>query len=117
MGVYHWDAVCVVFHESDGMGLISFGIMMIMYTFFSVIIDEIQQVPALLNEVHWLITNKNTRFILSGSSPRKILRSGSNSDTLIGYFVPSFQKKPKRRVIRAPKFYYFDVGVANLFRD
>ena len=35
------------------------------------------------------------------------------SDTLIGYFVPSFQKRPKRRVIRAPKFYYFDVGVAN----
>ena len=33
MGVYHWDAVCVVFHESDGMGLISFGIMMIMYTY------------------------------------------------------------------------------------
>ena len=186
-----------------------------------VIIDEIQLIPALLNEVHWLITNKNTRFILSGSSPRKILRSGANllggralryelypfvsseipgfdltralnngmlprhylasqawkllsayigsylrdeimaeaeirniatfsrflemaafsngeivnysniaadcgvssptvkayfqilSDTLIGYFVPSFQKRPKRRVIRAPKFYYFDVGVAN----
>ncbi|MFO7924651.1 MAG: DUF4143 domain-containing protein [Bacteroidales bacterium] len=37
------------------------------------------------------------------------------SDTMIGYFVPSFRKRPKRRVIRAPKFYYFDVGVANLF--
>ena len=43
-----------------------------------VIIDEIQLIPALLNEVNWLITNKNTRFILSGSSPRKILRSGAN---------------------------------------
>lgn len=35
------------------------------------------------------------------------------SDTLIGRFVPSYQKKPKRRVIQAPKFYYFDIGIAN----
>lgn len=34
-------------------------------------------------------------------------------DTLIGHFVPSFQKRPKRRVIHAPRFYFFDVGVAN----
>jgi predicted AAA+ superfamily ATPase len=34
-------------------------------------------------------------------------------DTLTGRFVPSFQKKPKRRVILAPKFYYFDLGIAN----
>jgi predicted AAA+ superfamily ATPase len=34
-------------------------------------------------------------------------------DTLTGRFLPSFQKKPKRRVIMAPKFYYFDVGIAN----
>jgi predicted AAA+ superfamily ATPase len=26
--------------------------------------------------------------------------------------LKSFQKKPKRRVILAPKFYYFDVGIA-----
>ena len=186
-----------------------------------VIIDEVQKIPALLNEVHWLIANMGVRFILSGSSPRKIIRSGenllggralryelyplvykeipdfdliralnhgllprhylsknpkrlqaayvgnylqdeiiaearirnitafahflelaafSNADivnytniatdcglrsptikeyfqilesTLIGHFVPSFQKKPKRRVIRAPKFYFFDLGIAN----
>jgi len=186
-----------------------------------VIIDEIQRIPKLLNEIHWLITNQGTRFILSGSSPRKILRSGANllggralryelyplvykeipdfnleralnngllprhylaknskqlvsayigsylqdeiiaeakirnitaftrfleaaafsngemlnytniaaecgvsaptireyfqilEDTLIGRFLPSFQKRPKRRVILAPKFYYFDVGIAN----
>jgi len=186
-----------------------------------VIIDEIQRIPALLNEVHWLITNKNIQFILSGSSPRKILRSGANLlggralryelypliykeipdfdlkralnfgllprhylsdnpeklisayigsylqdeimaeakirninsfsrfleaaafsngeivnytniatecgvsaptvrdyfqiliDTLTGRFLPSFQKKPKRRVILSPKFYYFDIGIAN----
>lgn len=34
-------------------------------------------------------------------------------DTLIGRFLPSFQKRPKRRVIQSPKFYYFDVGIAN----
>jgi predicted AAA+ superfamily ATPase len=186
-----------------------------------VIIDEIQRIPELLNEVHWLISNYGVRFILSGSSPRKILRSGTNllggralryelyplisaeipefdlirainhgllprhydavnpkkmisayignylrdeivaeahirnagtfarfleiaaltngemvnytniatdcgissttvkeyfqilEHTLIGRYLPSFQKKPKRRVILAPKFYLFDVGIAN----
>jgi uncharacterized protein len=34
-------------------------------------------------------------------------------NTLIGRFVPSFQKKPKRRVILSSKFYYFDIGIAN----
>jgi uncharacterized protein len=43
-----------------------------------VIIDEIQKIPALLDEVHWLIENKKVQFILSGSSPRRILRSGAN---------------------------------------
>ena len=186
-----------------------------------VIIDEIQRLPNLLNEVHWLIVNHNVRFILSGSSPRKIIRSGANllggralryelyplisqeipdfdlirainngllprhydsvnpkklissylgnylrdeivaeakirnveifsrfldaaaftngemvnytniatdcgvsattikeyfqilEDTMLGRFLQSFQKKPKRKVIQAPKFYLFDVGIAN----
>lgn len=186
-----------------------------------IIIDEIQKIPLLLDEVHWLIENTGHQFILSGSSPRKILRSGGNllggralryelyplvsqeipdfnleralnhgllpqhyksdnpdklhsayigsylrdeimaeakirniqsfsrflevasfsngemvnysniasecgvtaptireyfqilEDTLIGRFLPSYQKKPKRRVIQSPKFYYFDVGIAN----
>ena len=43
-----------------------------------VIIDEVQKVPALLDEVHWLIENKGLRFILSGSSVRKLRRSGAN---------------------------------------
>lgn len=185
-----------------------------------VIIDEIQRIPSLLNDVQWLIDNKNIQFILCGSSPRKILRSGGNllggrairselyplvsaeipgfdllkalnngllprhylaanpgkllsgyigsylrdeiisearirnitsfsrfleaaafsngeivnytniaadcsvssptvkeyfqilEDTMTGRFLPSYQKKPKRRVITAPKFYYFDIGVA-----
>lgn len=187
----------------------------------AVVIDEIQKIPALLNEVHWLIENAHTRFVLSGSSPRKIIRSQANllggralryelfplisqeipdfnllralnngllprhylagnpkkmissyignylrdeilaearirnvatfsrflevaafsngemvnysniasecgvsaptvkeyfqilEDTLTGRFLPSFQNRPKRRVILAPKFYYFDLGIAN----
>ncbi len=43
-----------------------------------VIIDEIQKMPALLDEIHWLIENTETQFILSGSSPRKILKQGVN---------------------------------------
>lgn len=43
-----------------------------------VIIDEVQKVPALLDEVHWLIENRGLRFILSGSSARKLRRSGAN---------------------------------------
>ena len=186
-----------------------------------VIVDEIQLIPALLNEIQWLIVNKNIQFILSGSSPRRILRSGANllggralrnelypliskevpdfdllralnhgllprhylsgnasklhsayfgsylqdeilaeakirhihaftrfletaafsngeivnytniatecgvsaptikdyfqilEETLIGRFLPSFRKRPKRRIIKAPKFYLFDVGIAN----
>jgi predicted AAA+ superfamily ATPase len=187
-----------------------------------VIIDEIQRIPSLLNEIQWLIVNRNIQFILSGSSPRNILRSGGNllggrairyelfplisveipdfdllkalnsgllprhyltanpskllssyigsylrdeilteakirnitsfsrfleaaafsngemvnysniaaecgvssptvkeyfqilEDTMTGRFLPSYQKKPKRRVIQAPKFYYFDIGIANI---
>ena len=185
-----------------------------------VVVDEIQKIPALLDEVHWLMVNQGRRCILSGSSARKIIRSGANllggralryellplsyseipefdllkalnsgllprhytsqnpkplldayvgsylqeeisaeakirnmqsftqflraaafsngemvnfsnigsdcgvshntvreyfqiiQDTLIGRFVPSFQKKPKRRVILSPKFFYFDLGIA-----
>lgn len=187
----------------------------------NVVIDEIQKIPALLNEVHWLIENQKNRFILSGSSPRKIIRTSTNllggralryelfplvskeipdfnllralnhgllpkhyisdnpqkmissyigsylkeeimaearlrniatfskflesaafsngeivnftniasdcgvssptikeyfhilEDTLTGRFLPAFQKKPKRRVISSPKFYYFDIGIVN----
>lgn len=43
-----------------------------------VIIDEVQKLPALLDEVHWLMTNCNLRFILCGSSARKLKRCGAN---------------------------------------
>lgn len=45
---------------------------------YPVIIDEIQKVPMLLNEVHWLIENKKISFILCGSSARKLRRGAAN---------------------------------------
>ena len=35
------------------------------------------------------------------------------ADTLLGRFLPSYRKRPKRRITSAPKFYFFDVGVVN----
>ncbi|MBQ0088301.1 MAG: ATP-binding protein [Prevotellaceae bacterium] len=186
-----------------------------------VIIDEIQEVPELLNEIHRLIQKNNLRFVLCGSSARKLKRKGYNTlggrafpcyfypfvsveipeldldkvllygmlpphylaknpkkalagyidiylkeeikeealsrkieifqrfmdvaalssgeiinytniasdcgvsaktikeyftileDTLIGYMVPAYTKTQKRKVMQAPKFYYFDVGIYN----
>ena len=186
-----------------------------------IIIDEIQYVPELLNEIHWLITNRHLRFILCGSSARKLKRQGINTlggravpqylfpfvscevtdfdidravnngmiprhylkdnpanllkayvgvylreeiqaeslvrnlagfsrfleiaamtdgemvnylniasdcgvsantvkeyfqileDTLVGYMIPAFTRKAKRKVVQAPRFYLFDVGVTN----
>ena len=43
-----------------------------------VIIDEIQRIPDLLHEVHRLIEARKYRFILTGSSPRKLKRKGPN---------------------------------------
>ena len=187
-----------------------------------VVIDEVQKVPALLDEVHWLIENRGHCFALCGSSARKVRRGGANLlggraqryelhgltavelgsafeldrilnhghlprvyessrpgrlleayvadylkeeiaaeglvrslptfsdflevaalsdgemvnfsnvarecavsshtarsyfeilvDTLLGRWLPAFRKRPKRRVIGAPKFYFADVGVVN----
>ena len=186
-----------------------------------VVVDEIQKVPDLLDEVHFLLFEKHLRFILSGSSARKLKKEGANTlggragkrtlyplvwpevpnldidravqngmiprhymvkdatdrlesyvdlylreeiqeealvqdiddftrfmevaaisdgemlnyeniasdcgvsaktvkayfiilyDTLIGYEIPAYTKVIKRKVNQAPKFYYFDVGLAN----
>ena len=56
-----------------------------------VIIDEIQKLPVLLDEVHWLIVNCNLRFILTGSSARKLRRTGVNllgGRALVNYLFP-----------------------------
>jgi predicted AAA+ superfamily ATPase len=187
-----------------------------------VVIDEVQKVPALLDEVHWMHEHLKMRFALSGSSARKVRRGAANllggravryelhgltaaelgsdfqlvrllnhgylpslyesdrparalasyvgdylkeevaaeglvrnlpvfsaflgaaalsdgdlvnfaniardcgvsgptvkghfgilEDTLLGRWLPGFTKRPKRRVVAAPKFYFSDVGVVN----
>lgn len=186
-----------------------------------VIIDEVQMLPNLLNAVHWLIVNRDIRFLLCGSSARKLKRLGANmlggravrrqlfplvsreipdfdivkavnngmlprhylinnpwnrlegyignylqqeieaealsrnlstfsrflevaaltdgemvnyqniatdcgvsantikayfdilQETMIGYYIPAFRNVQKRRLIKAPRFYFFDVGIVN----
>ena len=51
-----------------------------------VVLDEIQKLPALLDEVHRLIEQKQVRFVLTGSSARKLRRGGVN---LLGGRAPS----------------------------
>lgn len=44
----------------------------------TIIIDEIQKVPVLMDEIHWLIENRGFQFVLSGSSARKFRRGTFN---------------------------------------
>ncbi|MHB1336132.1 MAG: ATP-binding protein [Candidatus Humimicrobiaceae bacterium] len=43
-----------------------------------IVIDEIQKAPILLDEVHWMIENKQIIFLLTGSSARKLRRGHAN---------------------------------------
>ena len=43
-----------------------------------IVIDEIQKCPELLDEVHLLIEERGIRFLLTGSSARKLKKSGTN---------------------------------------
>ena len=58
---------------------------------YPIIIDEVQKVPEILDEIHWLIENEGLSFILCGSSTRSLRRAGVN---LLGgrawseYFYP-----------------------------
>ncbi len=53
-----------------------------------VVIDEIPEVPELLNEVHRLISERGLIFVLCGSSARKLKRKGYN--TLGGRAFPCY---------------------------
>lgn len=44
----------------------------------TVVVDEIQRLPSLLNEVHRFIEDYRMRFVLLGSSARKLKQSGTN---------------------------------------
>jgi predicted AAA+ superfamily ATPase len=43
-----------------------------------IVIDEVQKIPPILDEVHWLIENKGMSFLLTGSSARKVRRGHAN---------------------------------------
>jgi len=43
-----------------------------------VVLDEVQKVPPLLDEAHWLHENRGVRFALCGSSARKVKRGHAN---------------------------------------
>jgi uncharacterized protein len=87
---------------------------------YPIIIDEIQKVPDLLNEIHWLIENTSAQFILCGSSSRKLKTQSTN---LLGgrawefHFYPlSFAEIPDFDLLRAlqhgliPNHYLADPG-------
>ena len=44
----------------------------------TVVIDEVQKLPRILDAVHQLMEERNIQFILSGSSARKLKRGGAN---------------------------------------
>jgi predicted AAA+ superfamily ATPase len=56
-----------------------------------IILDEVQKIPQILDEVHWLIENKSLRFILCGSSARKLKRGKAN---LLGGRAWRFEMHP-----------------------
>lgn len=43
-----------------------------------IIVDEVQKVPEVLDEIHWLIEHRRLSFILCGSSARKLKRGHAN---------------------------------------
>jgi uncharacterized protein len=65
-----------------------------------IILDEVQKVPRLLDEVHWLIETKGMSFILCGSSARKLKRGQAN---LLGGRAWRFEMHPLTSA-EIPKF-------------
>lgn len=90
-----------------------------------VVIDEIQRLPTLLNEVHRLIESRGIRFLLTGSSGRKLRRGGVNllgGRARIQYLYPltSAELGPRFNLARAvargllPSIYFSEDPQADL---
>jgi predicted AAA+ superfamily ATPase len=43
-----------------------------------IVIDEVQKVPELMDEIHWMIENTSKTFLLTGSSARKLRKAHAN---------------------------------------
>ncbi len=50
----------------------------------TIVIDEIQKIPTLLDEVHYLIEEHKIKFLLTGSSARKL--KGQSVNLIVGRF-------------------------------
>ncbi len=62
----------------------------------TVFVDEVQKVPELLDEVHYLIEEYKINFILTGSSARKLKRSSANmlgGRAVVRYLYPLLQSE------------------------
>jgi predicted AAA+ superfamily ATPase len=46
--------------------------------FTTAVVDEVQKVPHLMDEIHWLIENREYQFIMCGSSARKFRRGNAS---------------------------------------
>jgi len=54
--------------------------------------------------------------IYSSNTHRRLLNAYTANyleDTFLGRWLPAYRKRPKRRVVTSPKFYFSDVGVVN----
>ncbi len=71
------------------------------YTQGLVVIDEIQKLPELLNEIHLLIEKHSLRFLMTGSSARKLRRAGTN---LLGGRASQFHLHPLTYHELGPRF-------------
>lgn len=74
-----------------------------------IVIDEIQKIPALLDEVHRLIEEKKHKFVLTGSSARKLRRSGANllagrAFSQRAYPLTAFELKSQFDIFKALKY-------------
>jgi len=56
-----------------------------------IVLDEVQKVPQILDEVHWLIENQKLQFILCGSNARKLRKGHAN---LLGGRAWRFEMHP-----------------------
>lgn len=80
-----------------------------------IVIDEIQRMPELLNEVHRLIFNEKRKFLLTGSSARKLKKKGVNLLAgrafqcdlfpLTSWEIPSFDLLTYLNTTGLPEFY------------
>ncbi len=83
-----------------------------------IVIDEIQKVPELLNQVHRMIEKYKTKFLLTGSSARKLRRGGvnllagraweANLFPLVSHEIPRFDLEKVLRIGSLPHVYLSD---------